>query len=113
MGELIFALAAAGEGEEERPDPANVIAGDPVHTSWIAEDADGLMAGIWQSTPGTWRVAYEEWEYVRILEGRLVITPEGGAPFTVTAGDSFVIRPGFRGIWEVQETVRKDFVLHV
>jgi uncharacterized protein len=27
------------------------------------------------------------------------------------AGDSFVIRPGFRGVWEVIETTRKDYVI--
>jgi uncharacterized cupin superfamily protein len=29
------------------------------------------------------------------------------------AGDSFVIRPGFRGTWEVIETTRKHYVVRV
>jgi uncharacterized cupin superfamily protein len=29
----------------------------------------------------------------------------------VRAGDSFVIRPGFRGTWEVLETTLKDYVI--
>jgi uncharacterized cupin superfamily protein len=70
-------------------------------------------AGIWQSTPGTWRIAYDEWEYCRILEGTSILTEDGGAPFTVTAGDSFVIRPGFTGTWEVVETTRKDYVIRL
>ena len=96
-----------------RPDPAKVLAGDPVHTTWNFEDRDGLYAGIWQSTPGTWRIAYDEWEYCRILSGRSVITLDGGSAQMVTTGDSFVLRPGFRGTWQVLETTVKDYVIRI
>ena len=36
---------------------------------------------------------------------------DGGAAFEVVTGDSFLIRPGFRGTWEVIETTRKDYVI--
>lgn len=102
-----------GAGEEERPDPARVVAGDPVHRSWITDEREGLVAGIWESTPGAWRVAYDEWEYCRILAGHSVLTADSGEVTAVGPGDSFVIRPGFTGIWEVVETTRKDFVIHL
>jgi uncharacterized cupin superfamily protein len=95
----------------ERPDPSKVIAGDPVHTTWNIEDRDGLYCGIWQSTPGTWRVSYAEWEYVHIREGVSVLTDESGAAVTLTAGDSHIIRPGFTGTWQVVETTVKDYVI--
>ena len=95
----------------ERPAPEKVLAGDPVFTTWNAEERPGLHCGIWQSTPGKWRISYDEWEYCRILEGHSILTEDGGAPQTVRAGDSFVIRPGFRGTWEVIETTRKDYVI--
>ena len=96
-----------------RPDPAKVLEGDPVHTTWNLEDRDGLYAGIWQSTPGTWRIAYDEWEYCRILSGRSVITLDGGAAQAVETGDSFILRPGFRGTWQVLETTVKDYVIRI
>ena len=49
----------------------------------------------------------------RILEGLSVITEEGGAARIVRAGDAFVIRPGFKGTWEVLETTLKDYVVAV
>lgn len=101
------------EPETSRPAPEKVISGDPVHTAWNVEDRDGLYAGIWESTPGKWRIAYDEWEYCRILSGVSVITEEGGAAVTVRAGDSFLIRPGFAGTWEVLETTRKDYVIQL
>jgi uncharacterized cupin superfamily protein len=97
--------------EVSRPDPARVISGDPVHTTWNLEDRDGLFCGLWQSTPGAWRVDYSEWEYVRIHSGVSVLTGEDGAAVTLRAGDAWIIRPGFRGTWEVLETTLKDYVI--
>jgi len=97
--------------EVTRPAPDRVIAGDPVHTSWNIEDRDGLYCGLWQSTPGIWRVSYSEWEYIHILEGHSILTEADGPVTTLRAGDSLIIRPGFEGIWEVVETTLKDYVI--
>lgn len=100
------------EPEEGAPAPERLVSGDPRFRSWNLEEADGgLYAGIWESTPGKWRIEYDEWEFCHILTGLSVITEEGGQPRTVRAGDSFVIRPGFRGTWEVVETTRKEYVI--
>ncbi|MCB1390025.1 MAG: cupin domain-containing protein [Rhodobacteraceae bacterium] len=114
MSDLFLRLARDGAAPvESRPDPARVVAGDPVHTSWDIEARDGLYAGLWQSTPGAWRVVYEEWEYCHILSGHSVLTAEDGTRHALRAGDSIVIRPGFRGVWEVLETTLKDYVIRV
>lgn len=94
-----------------RPDPAKVIAGDPVHSTWNLEDVDGLYCGLWQSTPGTWRVHYDEWEYIYIHSGHSILTNVAGIAQHLHAGDSFVIRPGFSGTWQVLETTLKDYVI--
>ena len=94
-----------------RPDPAKVITGDPVHTTWNLEDAGGLYAGLWQSTPGKWRVSYSEWEYLRILSGYSILTGADGSVTQLHAGDSLIIRPGFAGTWEVVQTTLKDYVI--
>jgi uncharacterized cupin superfamily protein len=93
------------------PAPERLVRGAPVFTSWDIEDRDGLYAGIWQSTPGAWRVVYDEWEYCRILSGHSILIAEDGTRHDLRAGDSFVIRPGFRGIWDVIETTTKDYVI--
>ncbi|MGR3506411.1 MAG: cupin domain-containing protein [Paracoccaceae bacterium] len=114
MSDLFFSVTPDSvEADVERPAGDRVIAGDPVFTSWTLEDRDGLYCGIWESTPGCWRISYGEWEYCRILSGVSILTEDGGAPVTVKAGDSFVLRPGFQGTWEVVETTRKDFVIRL
>lgn len=97
--------------EISRPAKAKLISGDPVHATWNIEDHDGLFAGLWQSTPGKWRVSYDEWEYFHILQGHSILTDDQGSETHLRAGDSFIIRPGFRGTWEVVETTLKDYVI--
>jgi uncharacterized cupin superfamily protein len=97
--------------EVGRPDPQTVLAGDPVHTTWNREDRDGLYCGMWQSTPGTWKVSYDEWEYVHIHQGVSILTDADGTATTLRAGDSWIIRPGFKGTWQVVETTLKDYVI--
>lgn len=97
--------------EVSRPDPALVIAGDPVHTTWNIEDDRGLYCGMWQSTPGKWRISYAEWEYVHIHAGHSILTGDDGSVTELRAGDAWIIRPGFVGTWEVIETTLKDYVI--
>jgi uncharacterized protein len=111
MPHFLRLTSSAATPETERPAPEKVISGDPVHTTWNVEERDGLYCGIWQSTPGKWRIAYDEWEYCRILDGRSIITDENGTEHALGPGDSFILRPGFSGTWEVIETTRKDYVI--
>ncbi|MCE8553355.1 cupin domain-containing protein [Ruegeria pomeroyi] len=106
-------VTTEGEGETERPAPEKVLSGDPVFTTWNLEERDGLYCGIWRATPGKWRISYDEWEYCRILSGHSILTDAEGTEITLRAGDSFILRPGFSGTWEVIETTTKDYVIRL
>ncbi|MCC5956930.1 MAG: DUF861 domain-containing protein [Natronohydrobacter sp.] len=97
--------------EVSRPDPSKLLAGDPVHSTWLAEDRAPLFAGVWHSTPGAWRVSYEEWEYFHVLTGRGTLTDATGQATALEPGGRHIIRPGFTGTFEVTETLTKDFVI--
>ena len=100
--------------EEGAPAADRLISGDPRFTTWNIEEAGGgIYAGIWQSTPGKWRIVYDEWEYFHILEGHSVVTEDDGEPVHLKAGDRLILRPGFKGTWEVLETTRKDYVIRL
>ncbi|MBB4092821.1 cupin domain-containing protein [Ochrobactrum pecoris] len=101
------------EPEEGAPSPERLLSGAPKFRTWnLEENPEGtLFAGIWESTPGKWRIEYDEWEFCHILSGRSVVSEEGGEAREVVAGDSFVIRPGFKGSWDVIETTRKEYVI--
>ena len=62
------------EPESGAPAPDRLISGDPKFRTWNVEERDGgLYAGIWESTPGKWRIVYDEWEFCHILSGVSVI----------------------------------------
>ncbi len=104
----------AAQPEDGAPAPDRIISGEPRFRTWnVDEQPNGLYAGIWESTPGKWRISYDEWEFCHVLDGVSIVTEEGGAARTVRAGDSFVLQPGFKGTWEVVETTRKAYVIRV
>jgi hypothetical protein len=110
-----FPATGAGEAEAGAPAADRLITGTPQFRTWNAyESQDGkIFCGVWEATPGKWRVVYEEWESCTLIEGRSVVTPDGGAPVALGPGDAMVLEPGFTGTWEVVETTRKTYVIRL
>lgn len=70
-----------------------------------------VHTGVWEATPGETRsIKGETFEFCHILSGVVELTPENGEPVVYKSGDSFVMKPGFVGIWKTMETVRKIYV---
>ena len=71
----------------------------------------GKSGGIWQCTagPSYWR--QDENEVIYLLSGRMTVTPDGGEPVDVTAGDIAVFPLGWTGTWDIHETVRKVYAV--
>jgi uncharacterized cupin superfamily protein len=111
MQHLIQVTRQGVTPEISRPDAAKVVAGDPVHTTWNIEERGTLYAGLWHTTQGEWRVDYQEWEYIRILEGLSFLVDEAGVETRLEAGQSHIIRPGFKGTWRCIEPTLKDYVI--
>ncbi|TNC73337.1 cupin domain-containing protein [Rubellimicrobium roseum] len=91
------------------------LEGNPGMRTWVQHTAaDGtVISGTWESTVGTWHTTYAAYEFVHLLEGRIVITEDGGEPVTLTPGDAFVVEAGFKGTWRVEEPVRKHFAIRL
>lgn len=114
MSHIVRFDPSAGTPEAGAPAADRVLAGAPRFRTWNLDEADGgLFAGIWEATPGKWRIVYEEWEYFSILSGFSIITDDSGAEHHLRAGDRMVLKPGFSGSWEVVETTRRDYVVRL
>ncbi|MFB9983937.1 cupin domain-containing protein [Mesorhizobium kowhaii] len=99
--------------QESKALPDRLISGDPSFKTWAQDTArDGTIhTGIWEATPGETRsIKGTSFEFCHILEGVIELTDDGGKTVTYRAGDSFVMKPGFTGIWRTIETVRKIYV---
>lgn len=46
-----------------------------------------------------------------LIEGRVKISDADGNSSVFSAGEAFVVEPGFDGVWESETPVRKLFVI--
>ena len=111
-----FLAAAAAAGLEDWGPLAEAAEEDtPMSTRgltiWSAPDSSGAEAGIWECTAGPSYWTQEQTEVVYILSGSLTVTPDGGKPQTFGAGDSAMFPRGWRGTWDLHETVRKVYAI--
>jgi uncharacterized cupin superfamily protein len=117
MSDLIPALvdfkSALPQTTTSRPVPERLLAGNPEHSvrNYFTDVTGQFFAGVWQSTPGRWRVRYSENEFCHITRGRVRIEDEYGRHWLFETGDSFVVPVGFAGTWEVLESSQKLYVV--
>lgn len=105
-------IAGQGPREQKAIEADRLVEGSPRTVSTLDYARDGkLFAGEWAATAGAWRVKYEEWEFCHLLEGACELVPDGGEAVRYRAGDSFVIEPGFSGVWRVIEPMKKRYVV--
>ena len=50
-------------------------------------------------------------EFCHFIQGRCTFTPDNGETLTIEAGDALMLPANSTGIWDIQETVRKTYVL--
>lgn len=81
------------------------------HTLW--ESPDGLVeVGVWECTPGTFtafRDGYDEVAHIHV--GRATVTSETGDKAHLGPGSTLVTPAGWKGTWQVHETIRKTYIL--
>lgn len=89
------------------------IEGTPSMSTWIEYTApdESMIAGWWAANPGTYHATYSGWEFIHVIEGEAVITPEGGEPVTILPGDALVLEADFVGTWEIKKPILKHFTI--
>ena len=50
-------------------------------------------------------------EVIHLVAGRMTVTPDGGEPTELGAGDMAVFPKGWSGTWDIHETVRKVYAI--
>ncbi len=91
----------------------NALAGSPVESELVIYADDAIEMGIWEVTPGTFRGSKEGvYEFMHFAQGAGTITDESGAVIHISPGLSVFVPDGWRGTWDVTETVRKTYVIN-
>jgi uncharacterized cupin superfamily protein len=104
---------AAGRDDLEDWGPLEEATGPAMQTSGLTLWADehGADTGIWECTPGPSRWRLETNELVHVLSGSMTVTPDGGDPLEVHAGDVLLFPRGWTGTWDIHETLRKVYAI--
>lgn len=103
------------EGAEWTPTaPEKIISGHPQSAYKIlyTGKTEEFAAGIYECTPGKWKIRYTEDEFCTLVEGIVRLTNDKGEMQEFRAPASFLIPAGFSGTWEAIGKIRKFFVLY-
>lgn len=111
---IVDFAAAKPEVTTSKPPADRLLKGTPEHTArnYFSDSGGRFFAGVWESTPGRWRVRYTENEFCHVTRGRVRIEDNAGNAWFFGAGDSFVIPAGFAGVWDVIEPMSKLYVIY-
>jgi uncharacterized protein len=104
----ILANAADAELEDWGPLEEATDHEMAAHGIQLCEDGD-MSAGVWQCAPGPSRWKLETNEVIYLVEGRMTVTPDDGEPAEIGVGDIAVFPVGWKGTWDIHETVRKVY----
>ncbi|MEA5455108.1 cupin domain-containing protein [Sinomonas sp. JGH33] len=102
-------LCDAGEHHEKA---TAEVPGQTESSRTVWESAEGIRAGVWEVTPGTFsstRVGYHE--LCQIVSGSATIKEEDGTAFDIGPGSLFITPEGWTGTWTVHESLRKSWVV--
>lgn len=63
----------------------------------------------WSKEVSKFPWSYSEQEVAYVLEGEVVVTPQGGEPVSFGAGDLVTFPSGMSCTWEVRKPLRKHY----
>lgn len=93
-----------------------VIDGSPVESSHTLMAHDGLEAGVWSCTPGTFPFRRDGYhEVFCVLDGHATLQVDAGEAigqsFDLVPGSILLTPAGLTGRWIVHETIRKAYTI--
>lgn len=89
------------------------VSGDPIARtvkSYVSDNGK-VIAGYWECSDGTFDATFEKWEFCYIIEGEVILRQDGLPDQVYKKSDSFIVEPGFKGIWTNVGNVRKYFTV--
>ena len=91
---------------------ANPTRGEPVESGRVLFEDALVEVGVWECTPGTFPSRRDGFrEAVTILKGRGTLRDADGNVTRFGPGSAIALPEGWVGEWEIEETVRKVYVV--
>ena len=64
---------------------------------------------VWTKEASEFPWKYDDDETCYILEGEIIVTPDGGMPVEIRKGDLVIFPKGMSCTWKIQKDVRKHY----
>lgn len=77
---------------------------------WVSDDKKS-ESGLWECTPGTWRLNLPGDEFCHFISGRATYTSDDGEVIEITPGTVVHFLKGWSGQCVVHETIRNVYML--
>jgi uncharacterized cupin superfamily protein len=89
-----------------------ILAGTPAESFHVLHRDAGGRSGVWQCTPGRFESARQgDTELMHFIAGAGTITTADGTVHEIRPGVVLVAPDGWRGTWDIRETVRKVYTI--
>lgn len=88
------------------------LAGEPVESFRVLHRDQNGRSGIWECTPGRFEsVRAGDTELMHFVAGAGTITTADGTVHEIRPGAVIIAPDGWRGTWDIRETVRKVYTI--
>lgn len=64
---------------------------------------------IWEKEISQFPIDFDETESAYVLEGEIIVTPEGGEPVRIVPGDLVSFHAGLNSQWDVVKPLKKHY----
>lgn len=93
---------------------APALEGSPVESYQVLHIDAGGRSGVWECTPGRFESARDgDTELMHFISGEGTITSADGTVFEIRPGAVLIAPDGWRGTWNIQQTVRKVYTIWI
>lgn len=64
---------------------------------------------IWKKEASIFPWSYDQQETCYILQGKVIVTPDGGEPVEIVRGDLVTFPKGMKCHWDIKEDIKKHY----
>ncbi len=114
MSDIISFRQPLPEPEYDYPRPERLVKGNPQRATrnLFTNTSGEISAGIWECEVGAWKIVMgpTEDEFFHVISGKAILHV-GDRQTVIHAGESAIIPAGTEAIFEVDEPVKKHYVI--
>jgi uncharacterized protein len=78
---------------------------------YVIPGHEAVDTGIFECSPGTYRRSVKQAEVMHFIKGSGTFTPDGEETIHFAAGDTLFFEASTEGLWNIDETLRKIYVI--